>query len=162
MKKIVIPFILFVFANLTYGQLNKLVVDVCNSKAKIQPTMYGIFFEDINFAADGGLYAEMIKNRGFEFEEPMMGWLQPTSNRHSMNENSGAAEIIKIHDSGSNRNICRVTINNDTGYVLLNEGFRGMGIKKNDRYRLSLLAAKRSVDIRKINFSLNDGSILLK
>ena len=113
MKKIIISFILFVFANLVFGQVNKLVVDVSNSKAKIQPTMYGIFFEDINFAADGGLYAEMIKNRGFEFEKPMTGWIEPNTNRFSLNKNSGSAEIIKTEDIKSNRNICRVTINND-------------------------------------------------
>lgn len=164
MKKIIIFFILLVFTDFAYGQLNKLVVDVSNSKAKIQPTMYGIFFEDINFAADGGLYAEMIKNRGFEFEEPMMGWLEPNSNRFSLNTNSGAAEIIKTQGGTSNRNFCRVSINNDTGYVLLNEGFRGMGIKKDVRYRLSLLAAKQSGDIQKINFSFvnNDGKVLGK
>ena len=153
MKKIIISIILFVFANLGYGQVNKLVVDAIISKAKIQPTMYGIFFEDINFAADGGLYAEMIKNRGFEFEKPMMGWLEPNTNRFSLNKNSGSAEIIKTLDSKSNRNICRVTVNNDKSYVLLNEGFSGMGIKKNALYRLSLRAAKQSIDIRKINFT---------
>src|SRR5579859_5497648 len=42
--------------------------------AKINPAMWGIFFEDINFGADGGLYAELVKNRGFEFPDPMMGW----------------------------------------------------------------------------------------
>ena len=164
MKKIIIFFILLVFTGSANGQLNKLVVDVSNSKAKIQPTMYGIFFEDINFAADGGLYAEMIKNRGFEFEEPMMGWLEPNSNRFSLNANSGAVEIIKEQSSSSNGNICRISINNDTGYVLLNEGFRGMGIKKNARYRLSLIAAKHSGDIRKINFSFvnNDEKIMGK
>lgn len=164
MKKIITFIILLLFTNFAYGQLYKLVVDVSKSKAKIQPTMYGIFFEDINFAADGGLYAEMIKNRGFEFEEPKMGWVQPNSNRFSLNQNSGAAEIIKIESSSSNRNICRVKINNDTGYVLLNEGFRGMGIKKNASYRLSLLASKRSGDIRKINFSFvnKDGKVLGK
>lgn len=36
---------------------------------KIQPGMIGLFFEDINYAADGGLYAEMIENRSFEFLE---------------------------------------------------------------------------------------------
>ena len=35
--------------------------------APIQLTMYGLFFEDINYGADGGLYAELIKNRSFEF-----------------------------------------------------------------------------------------------
>ena len=41
--------------------------------AKINPAMWGIFFEDINFWADGGLYAEMVKNRGIEFPDTMMG-----------------------------------------------------------------------------------------
>ena len=42
--------------------------------AEINPDMYGIFFEDINFGADGGLYAELVKNRSFEFDYPLMGW----------------------------------------------------------------------------------------
>src|SRR6476620_2109819 len=51
--------------------------------AKVSPTMWGAFFEDINFGADGGLYAELIKNRGFEFPEPMMGWtmIRPSNAR---------------------------------------------------------------------------------
>ena len=38
-------------------------------KTAIQPGMFGLFFEDINYAADGGLYAEMLENRNFEFRE---------------------------------------------------------------------------------------------
>ena len=38
--------------------------------------MWGVFFEDINFGADGGLYAELVKNRGFEFPDPLMGWIK--------------------------------------------------------------------------------------
>ena len=50
--------------------------DINTSKlgAPIQPTMYGIFFEDINYAADGGLYGELVKNRSFEFPNHFMGW----------------------------------------------------------------------------------------
>ena len=40
-----------------------LTVETQKPGAPVQPTMYGIFFEDINFAADGGLYAELLKNR---------------------------------------------------------------------------------------------------
>lgn len=54
-------------------------LDGTSTNIKIQPTMYGIFFEDINFAADGGLYAELIKNRSFEFDEPLTGWKQPNT-----------------------------------------------------------------------------------
>ena len=50
------------------------VVKTDQVKAEIQPTMYGVFFEDINFAADGGIYAEMVKNRSFELYNHMMGW----------------------------------------------------------------------------------------
>src|ERR1700753_1172840 len=52
----------------------KLVVDLAHPGAAISPQMYGVFFEDINFAADGGLYPELVKNRSFEFSEPLTGW----------------------------------------------------------------------------------------
>ena len=47
----------------------QLTMDVNTKKlgAPVQSTMYGIFFEDINYAADGGLYGELVKNRSFEF-----------------------------------------------------------------------------------------------
>ena len=53
-----------------------MVIEVQADKpgANINPAMWGIFFEDINFGADGCLYAELIKNRSFEFPEPLMGW----------------------------------------------------------------------------------------
>src|SRR3978361_1535510 len=51
-----------------------LTVKVNEPKATIQPTMWGIFFEDINLGADGGIYAELVKNRSFEFSKPLMGW----------------------------------------------------------------------------------------
>ena len=55
------------------GEKRNLAIDLGDTGIKIQPTMYGIFYEDINFAADGGLYAELIKNRSFEFPDPKMG-----------------------------------------------------------------------------------------
>ena len=52
------------------------VMDVQTQKlgAPVQSTMYGIFFEDINYAADGGLYAELVMNRSFEFPNHFAGW----------------------------------------------------------------------------------------
>lgn len=50
------------------AQSNEFKIDVQKTGAPIQSTMYGIFFEDINYGADGGLYAELVKNRSFEFE----------------------------------------------------------------------------------------------
>src|SRR5690349_5300002 len=51
--------------------------------APINSAMWGIFFEDINFGADGGLYAELVKNRSFEFPEPLMGWSKLNPNLES-------------------------------------------------------------------------------
>ena len=51
-----------------------LMVQVNKPGAPIAKTMYGLFFEDINFAADGGLYPELDKNKSFELDEHLLGW----------------------------------------------------------------------------------------
>ena len=147
----------------TFSQTN-LSVDMDNEIAEIQPTMYGIFFEDINFAADGGIYAEMVKNRSFEFYNPKMGWVEPNSDRHSFNEESGTAKTVKYSDITGNANYIQVTVNNDKGYELINEGYRGMGVKKGETYNLSVIAANESGGISAIHFQLigEDGEILAK
>lgn len=147
------------FAN---GQQSTLIVDAAKSIAKIQPTMYGIFFEDINFAADGGLYAEMIKNRSFEFADRKMGWIEPNSNRHSYNNESGIASILKYMGHTTNHNYCRVLVKDDTGYELINEGFRGMGINEGAQYNVSLMASKHEGNITGIKVGLidNEGNSL--
>jgi alpha-N-arabinofuranosidase len=136
------------------AQKTILEVDATKTITKIQPTMFGLFFEDINFAADGGLYAELIKNRSFEFDKPLMGWEQPNTKRSSLNKESGSAAPIKIE--ANNTVFCRVEINNAKGYALINEGFRGMGIKKEAKYNLSLKAANHNSAIQKIIIQLID------
>lgn len=138
------------------AQKTTLEVDVTKTITKIQPTMFGLFFEDINFAADGGLYAEMIKNRSFEFEKPLMGWDQPNTKRLSLNQQSGFALPITVLENKTNPNFCRIQINDDKGYALVNEGFRGMGVKKDAKYNLSLKAANHDGAIKKIIIQLID------
>lgn len=108
--------------------------------AEIQPTMWGIFFEDINFAADGGLYAELVKNRSFEFSQPLMGWKEYQSDRFSLQSNAG--KILILNRGGDERNprFARVTVVADKGYGISNEGYRGMGLKKDNTYNVSVLA----------------------
>nr|WP_315161275.1 alpha-L-arabinofuranosidase C-terminal domain-containing protein [uncultured Flavobacterium sp.] len=132
------------------AQKTNLEVNTTTTVTKIQPTMYGVFFEDINFAADGGLYAEMIKNRSFEFEAPLMGWEQPNSDKHSFNTTSGIATTVKALENKTNPSFCRVLINDAKGFSMINEGFRGMGIKKDAKYNLSLKAANHNGAIKKI------------
>ena len=59
-----------------FAQPASITVHMDQPGAQLNRAMWGVFFEDINFGADGGLYAEMVKNRGFEFPDPMMGWFK--------------------------------------------------------------------------------------
>ncbi len=133
--------LLLFFAQHLIAQENLLEIDAINYQAEIAPTMYGIFFEDINFAADGGLYAELVKNRSFEFTLPKMGWLEPNSDRHAYNSESGIAVAVRQAIKATNTNFLRVQVKNPKGYELINEGFRGMGIKKNETYDFSIYCA---------------------
>ena len=73
-KKIVLCVIAASLAVGAYAQRHTLDVNTRKVGAAVQPTMYGVFFEDINYAADGGLYGELVKNRSFEFPQSLMGW----------------------------------------------------------------------------------------
>src|ERR1700740_2760035 len=123
-------------ANQAYAQTpEKLVVHLDKPGAKIQPTMWGIFFEDINFGADGGLYAEMVKNRSFEFNDPLMGW------DDKLVGGAEASILIVNRTSSTNPRYASISLKNGKGsYVLTNEGFRGMGFEKDHRYNFSIMA----------------------
>lgn len=142
--------------NSTSNETLELVLDLKDTGIKIQPTMYGIFFEDINFSADGGLYAELIKNRSFEFPDAKMGWKQPNSARPSLNGNSGFAKITNyVSPNGGNKKYSHIVVNNDKNYELINEGFRGIGLHGGKKYDLSVMMAHNE-GIENINFSLVD------
>ncbi len=103
-------------------------------KATIQPTMFGVFFEDINMGADGGLYAELVKNRSFEFANPLMGWKE-------QRQSGSNVLVVNRNDKTANPRFARVTVGSSKPFGLTNEGFRGMGIKKDDGYDFSIWAA---------------------
>lgn len=122
--------------------------------AEIQPTMYGIFFEDINFGADGGLYAELIENRSFEFPQRLMGW-----------NTFGKVEVNDAHPAFE-RNPHYVTLS-DAGHPerrtgLENRGFFGIGLKSGMEYHFSLYA--RSAGSAKIRIELvgSDNEIIAR
>ncbi len=123
-------------ANQVYAQApEKLVVHLDKPGAKIEPTMWGIFFEDINFGADGGLYAEMVKNRSFEFNDPLMGW------DDKLVDGAEGSILIVNRTSSTNPRFAGVSLKNRKGsYVLTNEGFRGMGFEKDHQYNFSVMA----------------------
>ena len=109
------------------------VLDVNTKKlgAPVQPTMYGIFFEDINYAADGGLYAELVKNRSFEFPNAFTGW-----------DISGDVTLKNDGPFERNPHYVRLTPANhsDRHTMIENHGFFGMGVKGGADYRFSVWA----------------------
>lgn len=129
------------------AQTNELVIQAGKPGAEIQPTMYGLFFEDINYAADGGLYAELVKNRSFEFPQHFMGW--KTFGKVSLKD-----------DGPFDRNPHYVRLayaghpHKQTG--LDNEGFFGIGIKKGAEYRFSVWARVAEGEPAKIRVELAD------
>ena len=125
------------------AQQHVMTVDVSKPTAKIQPEMYGIFFEDINFGADGGLYAELVKNRSFEFPQPFVGWV-PFGN-------------VTVQDANPcfDRNPHYVRVVNDGRLLragLDNEGYRGIGVKQGEEYRFSVYA--RTPDAKPMKLSI--------
>ena len=115
-----------------------IIVKVDQPGAAIQPTMWGIFFEDINFGADGGIYAELVKNRSFEFYKPRTGWKVDAVSKDS----SHFVIQNRSELNGNNPRFARITLNEGSGkYSISNSGFRGMGIKQNNKYNFSILAS---------------------
>ncbi len=128
----------------------KVEIDATKSLVTIQPTMYGIFFEDINFAADGGLYAELIKNRSFEFEYPWMAWKHLPEAETRFNIQNELTIYNNSKGNPNNPRVVRVDKRDENKALgLQNEGFDGLGIKKGEKYDFSALAR------------LNKGSISL-
>lgn len=120
-----------------YAQPHTFDVNTKKVGAKVQPTMYGIFFEDINYAADGGLYGELVKNRSFEFPDALMGW--KAFGKFEV-KNDGPFErcphYVVLGYSG----------HNDAATGLQNEGYFGIGIDKGEDYRFSVWAKAVSGD----------------
>ncbi len=135
-------------------------IDTESIGINISPTLYGVFFEDINYAADGGLYAELLRNRSFEYRnlqnptkyDALTGWMF-----NHRNKGTGSAELLReapIHPN--NPDYMRVTVEGGD-YRIVNVGFPkqatrpGITIKKDAEYRFSIW-------LRQVDF---DGELLV-
>ncbi len=122
-------------------------IDTQSRGIAISPTLYGVFFEDINYAADGGLYAQLLRNRSFEYRslqnptryDALTGWMF-----NHRNKGAGKAELMSadpIHPN--NPNYMRVTVEGGD-YRIVNAGFPkqdtrpGITVKKDAEYRFSI------------------------
>ena len=129
-KRLLLSMIVLTTALMSFAQ-STMEVNTKKLGAPIQSTMYGIFFEDINFAADGGLYGELVKNRSFEFPQALMGWQ--------------AFGCFDVEDDGPFERCPHYVVLSDPGHPdrrsgLVNEGYFGIGVDKDETYRFSVWA----------------------
>ena len=113
------------------AQTNVMDINTKKAGAKIQDTMYGLFFEDINYAADGGLYGELVKNRSFEFPQSFMGWQ--------------VFGDVKLKDDGPFERCPHYVVlgapnHKERRTGIQNEGYFGIGVVKGEDYRFSVWA----------------------
>ncbi len=125
-KNVILCMLVLAFASMK-AQVN-VKVDVASRGIEISPTLYGIFYEDINYASDGGLYAELIRNRSFEFDaDRPVHWKAEGSNINLtteglLNEKQGHALRLATTEKGGG---------------VSNEGFWGINAVSGTQYRLS-------------------------
>lgn len=121
-----------------------------NKEKKISSDLFGIFFEDINYAADGGLYAEMVQNRSFEYNpsdrrewHPFSYWEYITpgfsygkiyiETSSPIHQNNPHYVVLEIENVGHYDEF-----KGESGVGLKNNGFGGMVINAGDNYKFSV------------------------
>ena len=142
----------------TLAQAN-ISVQVDKPGAPVPKTLFGLFFEDINFGADGGLYPERVKNRSFEFPNPMMGWTkvdrsEPKAQLHVIDQGS-------IKDRANSHYVRIKAPPGHKGSGLTNEGFRGIGVEKGAEYNFSIMVRRVDGPARNLRVEINEGDRLL-
>lgn len=139
-------------------------VNAENTK-KISDKLIGIFFEDINYAADGGLYAELVQNRDFEYSQADV----KGSNKDwkadyawTLEGDGGSWEVQTanpIHENNPHYAVVDVKEGGDV--ALVNGGFDGIVLRKGEKYDLSLFAKQLEGKGGKIRVSLvQDGQVV--
>lgn len=147
-----------------------------NQGKKISPELFGLFIEDINYAADGGLYAELVQNRSFEYNPTEQGDWNPYSfwqyispgfsyglisveTSSPVHPNNPHYMVLDVEHIGKEANYT-----GESGVGLKNSGFDGMVIRPGETYNLSLFAKLLSDTSIDLSISLQNpkGDILAK
>jgi alpha-L-arabinofuranosidase len=152
---------IFFTAGLAAIQLNvaatesaRVIVDVDKPGQVIPATLHGLFFEDINYAGDGGLYAELIQNRSFEDDEPLYDWSEVAD--------GGAQGRLAVASesplNANNLHFLRIYVSNPgmQGFGAKNFGFDGITLRAGDNYNFSIFARRRAGDSAMLHIALQD------
>jgi alpha-L-arabinofuranosidase len=120
------------------------------------PTLHGLFFEDINYGADGGLYAELVQNRSFEHSTALYSWseVQPQGGKGRM--------LISTEDplNANNPHFLRLLLSagRDIAYGVANGGFDGIPLRESESYRFSCYVRVRAGEQAALRVQLEDGA----
>lgn len=127
------------------AQPAKITVDVAHPSHPISPTLWGIFFEDINMSTDGGIYPELVRNRSFEDADTPEYWKFASPDGLS----EAAICTADVHAqppplNAFNRKSLRVKVGGP--FTLQNEGYWGMNMVSGDSYVLKLAVRGEKFD----------------
>jgi len=122
--------------------------------SKVSPTLYGLMTEEINFSYDGGLYAEMVRNRTFRTDwTGILNWLQVENGnaraQMTADEKTGPSDALK---TSLRIDVKQADPQNQAG--VLNEGYWGMGLRPGTTYKGSFYAKAGSADLGAVTVSL--------
>jgi alpha-L-arabinofuranosidase len=119
------------------AQPAKISVDAAHPGHAIPPTLWGIFFEDINMSTDGGIYPELVRNRSFEDADKPENW--------KLTNSSGASDATVVTSDEHARPVPLTAFNRrmlclkaDGAFSLQNEGYWGMNFASGDSYALKV------------------------
>ncbi|SCW73932.1 alpha-L-arabinofuranosidase C-terminal domain-containing protein [Mucilaginibacter sp. NFR10] len=142
MKKIGRAALLLIPAFSWFGALAQQKADVTKPK-KISPDLFGIFFEDLSYAADGGLYAELIQNRSFEYNPAdNRDWNSMTAWKYQT-DGFGYGTIsvetaAPVHPNNPHYILLDIQDEGQKGVGLENSGFDGIPVKEGKNYDFSV------------------------
>ncbi len=125
-------------------------IDTAAPGKPVSPDLFGVFFEDISYAADGGLYAELIQNRSFEYQAAEQPAWNNLSFWEPVTRGDGRASLfiddaIPVHPNNPHYVVVDTSASKDgwdTGAGLMNPGFDGIPVRAGENYGLALFARK--------------------
>jgi len=117
----------------------KFTIDLSKNGIKVSPTQSGLFFEDINHAADGGLYAELIRNRSFEDATTLDYWTVITQTGAIATATVETQNLLNVSQSQALKlKVDNATLTARAG--ISNTGFWGINVVNGQQYKLSFFA----------------------
>lgn len=132
------------FISQSHAQTTTVTVDLGSAGKPISPDLIGIFFEDLSYAADGGLYAELVQNRSFEYQAteqldwtPMTAWEQVT--RTGGRGAWKIADAVSVHPNNPHYIVVEAREAGE-GVGLANSGFDGIPVEAGEQYDFSMFA----------------------